>query len=213
MSTLPQALRALRRAPAFTLTAVLLLALGIGLATAVFTIANAIVVRRLPVADQDRLVLLSGEAQGGRGGALPLTLADVRDLERTSRTLAGVAFYEFRGAVPAPIQAGDDVCPLQLGMVSGNFFDVLGSRALLGRTLRAADEVAGAAPVVVLGYRAWRQRFGGDSGILLFETSPTDGGTLALIAALLLAVAALASLAPARLSMRADPVAALRAEG
>jgi predicted permease len=144
----------------------LTLALGIGLSAAVFTVADALLIRRLPVTDQDRLTLLWGEARGGKFSKIPLTLNDVRDFERRSQTLAHVAFYAFRGSVPAPIQMGGRAIPIRIGLVSGNFFNVLGTTPALGRALRPEDDIAGAAPVVTISYRAWHQFFGGDSAIV-----------------------------------------------
>lgn len=160
------AFRQLRRAPGFTVTAILTLALGIGLSTAVFTVANAVLIRRLPVAAQERLILLWGESQDGKRSKIPLTLEMVHALQRQSRSLESVAFFAFRGAVPAPIRAGDRVLPIQLGLVSGSFFEVLGCQAEIGRGLRPEDDVEGAAPVVVLSHRAWKRDFGGDPSIV-----------------------------------------------
>jgi putative ABC transport system permease protein len=158
--------RSLIRSPGFAAAAMLTLALGIGLSTAVFTIADALLLRPLPVGDQDRLVVLWGETRDGRFSNFPLALKDVRDFQQRSRSLAAVAFFEFRGATPVPIRANDRVYPVQASLVSGNFFDVLQSRAAVGRALRPDDDIAGAAPVVVLSYHAWQQRFAGDSAII-----------------------------------------------
>jgi putative ABC transport system permease protein len=160
------AVRQLRRSPGFALTAILTLALGIGLSTSVFAVANAVLIRRLPVAAQNRLILLWGESQDGKRSKIPLTLEMVHALQRQSRSLESAAFFAFRGAVPAPIRAGDRVLPIQLGLVSGGFFEVLGSKAEIGRELRPEDDVEGAAPVVVLSYRAWKRDFGGDPAIV-----------------------------------------------
>jgi putative ABC transport system permease protein len=159
-------IRGLRRTPGFALTASLTLALGIGLSTAVFTIAESVLIRRLPVADQDRLILLWGETRDGRFANVPVALSDIRIIERNSTTLAEVAFFPFRGAVPVPIRDQDRVYPVKMGMVSGNYFAVLGTRASIGRTLRAEDDVAGAHPVVVISHRTWQQHFGGDPGVV-----------------------------------------------
>ena len=166
MQQLRLAVRSLTRAPGFAATATIALALGIGLSTAVFTVADALLLRRLPVGDQGRLIVLWGETRDGQFSNYPLALKDVRDFERRSRTLDGIAFFAFRGATPAPIRADDRVYPIQIALVSGNFFDVLRSPAAIGRALRREDDVAGAAPVVVLSHRAWQQRFGGDSTIV-----------------------------------------------
>src|SRR2546423_1026061 len=93
-------IRTLARTPGFALTAILTLALGIGLATAVFTVADALLLRRLPVRDQDRLVVLWGQ-KPGREFAYPLALEDSRDFARRARSLRGVAFNLSRRVRPA----------------------------------------------------------------------------------------------------------------
>lgn len=160
------AVRNLVRAPGFAATSILTLALGIGLSTAVFTIANALLVRRLPIGDPDRLVALSGDKPDAGFSKVPVTLSQVRELERQSQTLNGIGFLPFRGAVSAPAQVDDRVFPVQLGLVSGGFFEVLQARALIGRALMPHDDVEGAAPVAVLTHRAWQQRFGADSAAI-----------------------------------------------
>src|SRR5665213_1753305 len=99
------AARSLIRAPYFTAAAILTLALGIGLSTAVFTVADTLLIHKLPIADQNRVLVLSREARGDRSSKIPLALNDVRDFERRSQSLASVAFFAFRGAVPAPRKA------------------------------------------------------------------------------------------------------------
>src|SRR5665213_1053917 len=160
------AARSLIRAPYFTAAAILTLALGIGLSTAVFTVADTLLIHKLPVADQNQVIVLSGEARGDRSSKIPLALNDVRDFERRSQSLASVAFFAFRGAVPAPIQVDGRAIPIQIGLVSGDFFDVVGSRPAIGRSLRPEDDIAGAAPVVVISYHAWHKLFSGDSTII-----------------------------------------------
>src|SRR6266566_814846 len=169
------ALRSLRRTPGFALTAILTLALGIGLATAVFTVADALLLRRLPVQDQDRLVVLWGQMPD-REFAYPLGLDDGREFARRTRSLERVAFLASFGAAPLPIRERDQISRLRRALVSGDFFDVLGVRPLLGRGLRAADDVSGAAPVLVLSYAAWQQRFGGDAHILGRRVVVYDNG-------------------------------------
>lgn len=158
-------LRMLRRSPGFAATAVVTLALGIGLATAVFTVADTLLLRRLPVRDQNRLVVLWGEARG-RDFRYPLRLADARDFARGARSLERAAFVIYYGASPTPVRDGDRITRLRRGFVSGEFFRVLGTQPLLGRALRPTDDVSGAAPVAVLSYGAWQERFGGDAHVL-----------------------------------------------
>src|SRR5256886_3352507 len=169
------ALRNLARTPCFALTAILTLALGIGLATAVFTVGDALLLRRLPVRDQDRLVVLWGQAPD-RTYNYPFGLDDAREFALQSRSLERVAFFSYYGAGPKPIRDGDQISLLRRALVSGEFFDVLGARPALGRALRAADDVTGAAPVLVLSYGAWQRRFGGDPHVLGRQVLTYDDG-------------------------------------
>src|SRR2546427_530551 len=159
------ALRSLRSTPGFALTAILTLALGIGLATAVFTVADALLLRRLPVRDQDRLVVLWSQAPD-RGFDYPFTLDEAREFARQTRSLAPVAFFAYEGAWPTPIRDGERISRLHRALVSGEFFDALGAQPVLGRALHAADDVVGAAPVLVLSHGAWQRQFGGDAKVL-----------------------------------------------
>ena len=142
------ALRTLRNAKGFAAVAILTLALGIGLATAVFTVADALLLRRLPIRDQDRLVVLWGQAPD-RGFDYPFTLDGAREFARQTRSLERVAFFSYYGAGPKPIRDGDQISQVRRALVSGEFFDVLGARPVLGRALGATDDVSGAAPVLV----------------------------------------------------------------
>src|SRR5712671_6662666 len=123
-------IRGLRRTPGFAITAILTLALGIGLATAVFTVADALLLRRLPVRDQDRLVVLWGQAPD-RTYNYPFGLDDARAFARQTRSLERVAFFSYYGAGPKPIRDGDQISSLRRALVSGEFFDVLGARPSL----------------------------------------------------------------------------------
>src|SRR5687768_5609073 len=161
--------RSLRNAPAFAATAIVTLALGIGLASAVFTVADALLLRRLPVPDQERVVVLAGESAARGMANVPLDLAGARDFARGSRTLARAAFFNYEGAAPVTVRdgaGGASVTRLQRALVSGDYFAVLGARPALGRALRPEDDAPGAAPAMVISHRAWRERFGGASDVI-----------------------------------------------
>lgn len=175
LQELRYAFRILTRAPGFAVTALLTLALGIGLATAVFTVAHTLLLRRLPVDDQDRLVVLWGEAPD-RAFNYSLGLDDARAFARRVRSVERVAFFSYYGAVPKPIRDGDQISRLSRTAVSGEFFEVLGARPVVGRALRAADDVSGAAPVAVLSYGIWQRRFGGDRTIVGRQLLTYDDG-------------------------------------
>src|SRR5947207_12920505 len=159
------ALRTLRNAPQFATVAILTLALGIGLATAVFTVADALLLHRLPVRDQDRLVVLWGQLPD-QEFAYSFGLDDACEFARRTRSLERVGYFASFGALPLPIRERDQISRLRRALVSGAFFDVLGARPVLGRALQPSDDVYGAAPVMVLSYGAWQRRFGGDTHVL-----------------------------------------------
>lgn len=167
-----QSLRSLRRAPAFAVTATIILALGIGMSVAMFTVFRTVLVRRLPVADQDHIVVLwtyrdpAVEAAGSTK-----ELNTIRRQSRTMRDIAGVAHWP---ASPGPILEGDRSVPLNRSLVTGNFFDVLGVKPVLGRLLHSSDDAVGdfkmsganSSQVLVLSYAAWQGKFGGDPSII-----------------------------------------------
>ncbi len=116
-------IRSLRRTPAFALTAILTLALGIGLATAVFTVADALLLRRLPVQDQDRVVVLWGQ-KSDQDFAYPLGFDDAREFAQRTGVLERVATFASWGAAPLAIRDADQISRLHRALVSGEFFDV-----------------------------------------------------------------------------------------
>ena len=142
------------------------LALGIGLSTAVFTVAEALLLRTLPIRDQDRVMVLWGETPDRAFVNYPLSLTDAREFARRTRSLERVATFGYEGAWPQAIHDGGTLSRLRRALVSGEFFDVLGVDPALGRTLRPDDDLVGAAPVVVLSHGAWQRHFGGQASVL-----------------------------------------------
>ena len=164
MNDLRLALRALRRAPTFTATAVLILGLGIGMAVAMFTVADTVLLRPLPVRDQKRIVL--PRIVDPRGVDLALAAKDLEELRRASRSMSAVAGEAHQGAFGTVLLEGDRPLVLKAGWVTGNFFDVLGARPALGRLFRTEDESLTEPSVLVISYDTWQRRFAGDSGVL-----------------------------------------------
>jgi predicted permease len=172
------ALRMLRRSPAFTLTAVATLALGIGANTAIFSIVNAVVLRPLPY-DRPEAVMIVGEktAQFEQMSVSYLNFLDWRARTRAFRGLAA-----FRG--DSFVLTGS-AQPERVGgrLVSGDFFSVLGVAPQAGRLFSAENDRHGADPTVVISDRLWRRRFGGDPSIVgravtINDTSYTVIGVL-----------------------------------
>jgi predicted permease len=159
------ALRGFRRSPSFTITAVLILAIGIGMAVAMFTVFDAVLLRPLPIRDPDRVAELF-TYRGDPNADFWLLRSDLPKIAATSKAMRDIAGVAHWGAPGAPMLDGDRPLVLNRTLVTGNFFDVLGTRPLLGRLLQRSDEVPGADPVVVLTYGTWRKEFGGDSSII-----------------------------------------------
>jgi putative ABC transport system permease protein len=144
---------------------VVVLACGIGLSVAMFAVADTILRRPLPVLDQERVVVIWGEA-GGSMRTLPLSPRHFERFRHEARTLQEVAGTLSIDSSARAIRDGEQTFRARLSPVTGNFFAVLGSNALLGRTLVADDDRPGAGPVAVLSYGLWRGRFAGNPAVL-----------------------------------------------
>lgn len=161
-SDLTHAIRRLASYPGWTLVAAASLALGIGINTTAFSIADALFLRPLPVADPARLVSVRALAQDGddRG----FFFLEYRDLAANAPAFSGVTAVSSRGGM---LHRGDESELIPVEVVDGNFFQVLGVQAQLGRTLQpATDSSPDGAPNVVLSHSMWQRRFGGDASIV-----------------------------------------------
>jgi putative ABC transport system permease protein len=164
----PYALRGLMRSPGFTAAAVITLGLGIGAATAVFSVVNTVLLEPLPYKDADQLVRIVERAAPANPSAPLLRRTGLSGAEFTawrkeSKTLSEMAFSITPPITLMPTAAGS--ARLTGGLVSPHLFAMLGASARLGRTLDAADEAAGS-NVVVISTGAWQRYFQGDPGIL-----------------------------------------------
>jgi macrolide transport system ATP-binding/permease protein len=156
--------RMLAKQPGFTLAAILTLALGIGVNTAFFSLINAVLLKPLPVAQPAELVALyTSDFSGPRYGAS--SYQDYLDWRERAEVLDGLLAHWRQTAFLT--RGGERNEPVLVDIVSGNYFDVLGVRAALGRTfLPEEDRTPGTHPVVVVSHRAWQQRFGGDPNLV-----------------------------------------------
>jgi predicted permease len=153
------AVRASRKSPGFTAVAVLTLALGIGASTAMFGVLNGVLLRELPVRAQDELAVLWTEAPAS--GHLPVTYQELVGFRESSRAFQGVAGVAYQGALDQVAMDGGSALTVSATWVTGNFFPVLGTPPVHGRTLLPSDDVPGAAPVMVISHGLWQRRFGG----------------------------------------------------
>lgn len=148
MTDIRYAIRTFLRTPGFTLVAVLTLALGIGATTAMFSVVHAVLLRPLPYADPDRLVTTRG------------SLADLRDLQASSRSYDGIAFW---ASNMLNLRVDADVEQVHAGQVSRDLLSILGVQPLIGRDFTKDDY---AQDTAILGYGLWQSRFGGDPQII-----------------------------------------------
>jgi len=156
------ALRSMGRAPGFTLCAVATLALGIGSNTAVFSVVNAVLVRPLNYPDPSHIVqFFLSSSQGSVPGA---SIPDLRFWLDRVDSVQDIAAYDFDQAeMGFTSGTPEQVHGLH---VTSNYFRLFGAPVLLGRTLSQADNLKNGPKVVVLSYRLWRRRFGGDEHII-----------------------------------------------
>jgi predicted permease len=153
--------RVLRRAPAFTTAIVLTLALGIGASTAIFSVVDAMLLAPLPYRDSGRLVFIWADMTSGGYPRAPLSGPELADLrERTTR-------FEGFGSIWATSLTLTDGEPEQLrtGLVTANFFSLLGVEAALGRTFGPDDE-APPGGGILLSWALFERRFGGDATVV-----------------------------------------------
>src|SRR6516165_1098744 len=157
------AFRMLRKSPGFTAVALLTLALGIGANTAIFSVVNAVLLRPLPYANPGQLVFVP-EAQpeagiSGLGMSYP-TFVELRDGNRVFSAVASL------GGHALVLTGNGEPSEVSTVVVTSDFFSVLAAEPLLGRVFFPQDGQRGAAPVAVLSESLWRERFGGDPGMV-----------------------------------------------
>jgi macrolide transport system ATP-binding/permease protein len=157
-------LRVLVKRPGFTVAAVVTLALGIGLNTAIFSLYNGVLLRPLSARDPERLVNLYSTVRGEPGTGIFSYPAYAFYRDRNT-SLSSVAAYA--GGRMLLSAGGSAPESLHAQMVSANFFDMLGASPALGRSFSPEeDKTPGASPVVMLNYNFWQRRFGGNAGLV-----------------------------------------------
>ena len=156
------AMRTMLKRPGFAAVAVLTLALGIGANTAIFSLVNTVLLRPLPVAHPEQIVSVSVRSKNDSLGAF--SYPNFKDFRERNQALSDMLIYRF-----APVSLSRDGNNERLWAfeVSGNYFDMLGVKAIKGRTfLPEEDRTRSTHPVVVLSYAAWQRRFGGAEDVV-----------------------------------------------
>ena len=157
--------RQLRKSPGFTVTAILMLALGIGATAAIFSIVQGVLLRPLPFPDPDRLVILGDELEGSKCAACAqssVTAPDIRNYMRDTQSFSHLGGYRQRLFELSGTGEPEAVIATRM---SGEVFAALGVPPLLGRTFTQQEDEE-QQQVAVLSYGMWRSRFHGDANVL-----------------------------------------------
>jgi predicted permease len=159
-------LRMLRKSPGFAVVAILTLALCIGANTAIFTVVNAVLLHPLNVSDPDRLMgifMTDEHNRGGQNNFMEVSQPNGADIGRLAQSFSGVSLYTAAG-----VSVTIDGTPRRFttDIASGNFFDVLGVKAMRGRVFEPRDDVPERAQVVVLSYGFWTRNLASDPGVI-----------------------------------------------
>lgn len=157
------AARSLLKSPGFAVATVLTLALGIGANSAIFSLINGVLLKPLPYRDGERLVLLKQSAPKADVDNLAFSIQEVYDYRDLNQTLSGLVEHH---SMQFTLLGRDEPERVSTGVVSAEFFDVLGVTPALGRTFRPEDDDLGSEAVLVLSHGYWQRSFGGDPAIV-----------------------------------------------
>ncbi|HEY3705706.1 MAG TPA: ABC transporter permease [Terracidiphilus sp.] len=160
------AARQLIKSPGFTLIAVLILALGIGANTAIFSVVHAVLIEPLPYPHADRLVQIwhtPPQEQFPGMTQFAVSAANFLDWQRQNTVFEGMALY---GGAAYELTGGAKPETLRAGRVTSDFFSLLGVQPLLGRVFTADEDQPGKNHEVILGYKLWEQRYGADRQVV-----------------------------------------------
>ncbi len=156
------AIRGLLKRPGFVIVSVITLALGIGANTAIFSLFNTVLLRSLPVERPEEIVSVS--MRGKNDSMQAFSHPNYVDFRDQNQVLSGLLVYRF---VPLSLSRAGNNERVWGYEVSGNYFDVLGVKPILGRTFAPEEDRAKlGSPVIVLSYDSWQRRFGGDPGLV-----------------------------------------------
>ena len=158
------AIRQLWKTPAFTVAALLTLALGIGVNAAMFSVIDQVLLRPLPYANANRMVRIGAQDPATTQDFGSMSLPDLQDMAARSHGLQGIAFYTFAVPTLGGGTSEPKITPQVIG--SPNIFDLAGVRPMLGRGFVPDDNKAGRTNVMVLGNKVWKEDFHSDRGIV-----------------------------------------------
>ena len=156
--------RTLRKSPGYTLTAIVTLALGIGVTTSTFSVCDAMLWKPVPIPRLDRLAMVLQRVPNDPNDWMNLTPADFEDIRQNNTSFESLAAWQY-GMANIVGSDGEPDRARQI-LVTANFFDVIGIQPALGRAFVAGEEQPGRERVAVLSDALWKRRFGGDPGVV-----------------------------------------------
>lgn len=158
------AIRSLSRARGYTIAVVLTLALGIGANTAIFSVVRGVLLKPLPHKDGDRLMYLRQSGNGAGMDNVLFSVPEITDFREASKTIGGsIAEYS---PITVTMVEKESAVRVNVGLVTGNYFSVMGLTPILGRAFTSTDDGTTAAPVLILTHEYWVNHFGSDSSII-----------------------------------------------
>src|SRR5688500_15116388 len=163
LADLKYALRSLGRARGFTIAVVLTLGLGIGANTAIFSVIRGVLLKPLPHRDGDRLMYLRHSINGPGGESINFSVPEIDDFRNNAKAFDGIAEYS---PMTFTLVGKDDAERINVGLVTGNYFQIMGLSTILGRPTAASDDGTGVPPVMVLTHEFWQRRFSGDPKVV-----------------------------------------------
>ncbi|HEX8161816.1 MAG TPA: ABC transporter permease [Pyrinomonadaceae bacterium] len=155
--------RVLLKSPGFAAVAVLVVALGIGANTAIFSVVNAVLLRPLPFESPERLVRVFGTNPQRNSFSRPYSYLNFSDLRAQNGSLEGLAAYTATSAALSGAETPEQITGV---VASGDIFRVLKTKPLAGRLLVPEDEKPGGTPVAVISHGLWQRRFGADPSVV-----------------------------------------------
>ena len=157
------ALRMMRKNIGFTIAAIVVLGLGIGANTAIFSVVNAVLLKPLPYEHGERLLTLQQTTQRATPGVQRVSVPELTDYRAQSRSLDAIVEYHNMQFI---LLGRNEPEQVETGVVSWNYFDIFGVKPLLGHMFEPADEKPGAPAVLLLSFEYWERSFGGDPTVV-----------------------------------------------
>jgi predicted permease len=156
------ALRMMRKNRGYTVAAIAILGLGIGTNTSIFSVVNSVLLRPLPYANGNRLLILR-QSHTHPDTAMRFSVAELTDYRQRNHTFDQIVEHH---SMSFTLYGGSEPYSVRTGVVSAGFFEFLGVQPLMGRTFRADEEAPGAQPVLILSYEFWKRQEHGDPNII-----------------------------------------------